>query len=308
MNKSYILRCSCLIAGLIFVGHQTFAEPVAGKRRIGVHSVEVTDGVATKINSEGKDKILSLQRVADSLGQQLIDRVHNTRKFDVVSRSDLNTILKDQDLQQFLTNPSDGNIAQAFMIAGCKYALIVTIDDFQDVNETLKFEGQQARAHKRTVRLSSVGKIYDTTSGLLLESANFQLSETGGTKIQAGTQRDSGHADGLLTGMAREMAHQIANRVADVIFPAKIISKIGRQVSINRGDGTNIALGQVWTVYAVGDKQIDPDTKEFLGYDEIPVGKVRISNITPMVSYAEIIEDFGVDKDQILRLSELSPN
>lgn len=290
--------------GVVLVGQASVAQTDSGKPTIGVHSVEVTEGLSKTADSLGEEKVLSLRRVADSLGQQLIDRIHNTRKFTVVSRSDLNTILKDQDLQRVLTDPSDANIAQAFKIAGCKYALIVTIDDFQDVHERLQFEGQQALAHKRTVRLSAVGKIYDTTSGKLLESANFQMSDKEGTKIQMGARRDSARADELLTGMARDMAHQIANRASDVIFPAKIIAKTGKMVTVNRGDGTGIERGQVWTAYAVGEALVDPDTKEVLGAEEIPVGKVKVVNVTPKFSQAEIIEDYGVDNLQILRLSD----
>ncbi|MDA1043830.1 MAG: hypothetical protein O3C57_01260 [Verrucomicrobia bacterium] len=304
MMNSRAFRFWSLILGFALIGQASVAQTVSGKPTIGVHSVEVTEGLTKTADSLGQEKVLSLRRVADSLGQQLIDRIHNTRKFTVVSRSDLNTILKDQDLQRVLTDPSDVNIAQAFKIAGCKYALIVTMDDFQDVHERLQFEGQQALAHKRTVRMSAVGKIYDTTSGKLLESANFQMSDKEGTKIQMGARRDSARADELLTGMSRDMAHQIANRVSDVIFPAKIIAKTGKIVTVNRGDGTGIERGQVWTAYAVGEALVDPDTKELLGAEEIPVGKVKVVNVTPKFSQAEIVEDYGVDNLQILRLSD----
>jgi hypothetical protein len=138
---------------------------------------------------------------------------------------------------------------------------IDTDDDFQDVQEELRFEGQQTVAHKRAVRLSAIGKIYDTTSGKLLESANFQLEEKEGVKLQQGVFRDGARADQLLTEMAREMAHRIANRTGGVVFPAKIMAKTGKLVTINRGDGTGIQNGQEWTIFAVGEELIDPDTR-----------------------------------------------
>lgn len=273
-----------------------------GKPSIGIQSVEVTAGVASTATDLGRQKQLSIQRAADSLGQQLIDRMHNTRKFTVVSRADLEVILQEQELQSVWTSPSDADVSEAFRIAGCKYALIVTMDDFQDVHEELRFEGQSAVAHKRTVRMSAVGKVYDTTSGILLESANFQLQEKEGVKIQTGTSRDGARADELITGMARDMAHQIANRVSDVIFPAKIIAMTGKMVTINRGDGTGIERGQRWSVYAVGEELVDPDTGESLGSEEILIGEVKVTNVTPKFSQAQITEDYGVDKLQILRL------
>lgn len=276
-----------------------------GKPTIGVHSVEITDGLAEVASSQSVAKRLSLTRAADSLAQQLIDRIHNTRKFTVISRGDLGALIKDQELQSVLTDPSDTNIAQMFKVAGAKYALIVTMDDFQDINEELRFEGQQSVAHKRTVRMSAVGKIYDVTSGRLLESANFQLSEKTGTRIQTGTSRDGDRADDLITGMSRDMAQQIATRVSDVIFPAKIIALTSGVATINRGDGTGIERGQIWTAYAIGPELIDPDTGESLGSEEIPVGEVEVINVTPKFSQARVTEDYGVDKLQILRKKRL---
>lgn len=304
MSKHIELRPIRLLAMWLvatLVPSVSMGQVAPGKPSIGIHSVEVTDGLQQTASSLGRDKELSMLRAADSLGQQLIDRVHNTRKFTVVSRGDLETLLKDQELQGLLGNPSDADIAQAFQIAGCKYALVVTMDDFQDVHEELRFEGQSAVAHKRTVRMSAVGKIYDVTSGQLLESANFQLSEKTGTKIQTGTARDSARADELITGMSRDMAHQIANRVGDVIFPAKIIAMTNDVVTINRGDGTGIEKGQVWTAYAVGEEMIDPDTGESLGAEEIPIGEIQVINVTPKFSQARILENYGIDKLHIVR-------
>lgn len=304
MSKHIELRSVRLLALWLLaalVPSVSMGQVAPGKPSIGIHSVEVTDGLQQTASSLGRDKELSMLRAADSLGQQLIDRVHNTRKFTVVSRGDLETLLKDQELQGLLGNPSDADIAQAFQIAGCKYALVVTMDDFQDVHEELRFEGQSAVAHKRTVRMSAVGKIYDVTSGQLLESANFQLSEKTGTKIQTGTARDSARADELITGMSRDMAHQIANRVGDVIFPAKIIAMTNDVVTINRGDGTGIEKGQVWTAYAVGEEMIDPDTGESLGAEEIPIGEIQVINVTPKFSQGRILENYGIDKLHIVR-------
>jgi hypothetical protein len=109
----------------------------------------------------------------------------------------------------------------------------------------------------------------------------------------------------LLVGVARDMADKIANRVTDVVFPAKIISKIDKQVTINRGDGTGIAVDQVWNVFALGNEMIDPDTKESLGRAEVKVGQVKINSVLPKVSTAEILgEDTGIAEGTIVRMSK----
>ena len=73
------------------------------------------------------------------------------------------------------------------------------------------------------------------------------------------------------------------------------------QQVFNRGDGTDIAVGQVWNVYAQGKELIDPDTGASLGREELRVGQVRIRRITPKFSIADVLEDTGIDQGAILR-------
>ena len=94
----------------------------------------------------------------------------------------------------------------------------------------------------------------------------------------------------------------MAARVADVIYPARIVSKIDRQVTISRGEGSGVAVGQVWEVFALGEEMLDPDTGASLGREELKVGQVRISRVNPKTSQAEIVSDSGIDKGALLRL------
>jgi hypothetical protein len=89
--------------------------------------------------------------------------------------------------------------------------------------------------------------------------------------------------------------------VADVIFPVKIIAKTDKTVTVNRGEGSGIAVDQVWRVFAVGKEMIDPDTKEVLGREEVEIGKVRIADVLPKFSRATVLEDRGIAEGAVLR-------
>ena len=105
----------------------------------------------------------------------------------------------------------------------------------------------------------------------------------------------------MMVAVSRDMAEKIANHVADVIFPAKIIAKRDKEVTINRGEGGGVAIGDTFNVFALGEELIDPDTKESLGREEVKVGKVKITQVNPKTSVADILDDTGVDKGAILR-------
>ena len=271
-----------------------------GKATLAVSSIKPTPSLAASVKP---DKKLEMGRIVESLDSQLIDRINATRKFDVVGRSDLNDIIKEQDLG------ASGNVdaktaAKAGKLTGAKYLLVTTVDDFQDYVEKATFEGTGRSATKRVFRLSVVGKIYDSSTGKLLESANFQTGNDAFKQIQEERNysvKDGELSDEMMVAVSRNLAEKIANHVADVIFPAKVLLKRDKEITINRGEGGGVAVGDTFNVFALGEELIDPDTKESLGREEAKVGKVKITQVNPKTSTAEVLEDTGIDKGAILR-------
>jgi hypothetical protein len=101
--------------------------------------------------------------------------------------------------------------------------------------------------------------------------------------------------------VSRSLAEKIAVHVADVIFPAKVISRRETQVMINRGEGAGVVVGDIFNAYAQGEEVKDPDTGEVLGREEVKVGKVKITEVDPKFSKADVIEDTGVGPGSVLR-------
>ena len=137
-----------------------------------------------------------------------------------------------------------------------------------------------------------------------MESTNLQISNKDILENRPNATRDGVPNDEILVSTAREMAEKIANRIANVIFPPKVVNKREKQITINRGEGTDIAVGQSWNVFAIGEELIDPDTKESLGKEEVLIGKVKILSVLPKTSTAEILEDLGIDKGAIVRQAQ----
>lgn len=270
------------------------------KATLAVSSIKPTASLA---NAVPANKKAQLNRILESLDGQLIDSFNATRKFDVLSRSDLSDLIKEQDLG------ASGNVdaktaAKAGKLAGAKYLLVATVDDFQDYVETATFEGTGRSATKRVFRFSIVGKVYDSSTGKLLESANFQTGNDEFKQIQQERNysvKDGELSDEMMVAVSRSMAEKIATRIADVIFPAKVLIKRDDTVTINRGEGGGVKEGDVFNVFALGEEMIDPDTKESLGREEVKVGKVKISQVNPKTSLASVLEDTGITQGAVLR-------
>src|ERR1039458_3669578 len=69
--------------------------PAQEKATLAVSSIKPTPSLAASVKP---DKKTEMGRIIESLDSQLVDRINATRKFDVVGRSDLSDIIKEQDL------------------------------------------------------------------------------------------------------------------------------------------------------------------------------------------------------------------
>jgi len=296
-NNSFHKLCLGLFAAAL-LPMLAFAQD--GKATIAVSSIKPTPSLDASVKP---DKKLEMGRIIESMNSQLIDRINATRKFDVVGRSDLSDILKEQDLG------ASGNVdaktaAKAGKLTGATFLLVTTVDDFQDYVETATFAGTGRSATKRVFRVSVVGKLYDSSTGKLIESANLQTGNDAFKDISENrdySTKDGNLTDEMMVAVARDMAQKIANHFADVIFPIKVLIRRDNQVTVNRGEGGGVAVGDTFNAYALGQELIDPDTKESLGREEVKVGTVKITQVNPKTSLAEIVDDQGIDKGAILR-------
>jgi curli biogenesis system outer membrane secretion channel CsgG len=276
------------------------ASPAFGqKQTLAISTVASTPSLKHAMETSGKGN--SLARVTEAFDSQLIAGVNDTKKFDIVGRSDLKDILKEQEIG------GSGNVdaktaAQAGKLTGAKYLLVTTIDDFEDSTERMEFKSLNKVGIKRKIRINAVAKIYDSTTGKLLESANIKTEKKDDRADDTSLNKNAELTDALLLDSVHETATKVANHVADVIFPVRVLVKHDTQITINRGEGGGVEVGQIWTAYALGDELIDPDTKESLGREETPVGKVKIVAVTANKSTGEAIEDTGINTGAILRM------
>jgi hypothetical protein len=298
MNTRFTPRWTAALAGLLLTITLGTAQSV--KTPLAVTSVQPLSALATSMAASGK--AASLTRVVESYDSQLIDRINASRKFEIVSRSDLKEVLREQELTgSGNVAPDDPDAAQAGKLAAAKYVLVATIDDFDDNTERMTFTNLNKVGLKRTLRLSTTAKIYDSTSGKLIESANVRL-ERKDDRMEAGDlQRTAESSDVLLLDITRQAAEQIATRLADVAFPIRVLVKRDAQLTLNRGEGTGIEPGQVYDVFVQGETLVDPDTGETLGREEVLIGKARIVRVHPKLATAEILEDFGINRGAVLR-------
>jgi curli biogenesis system outer membrane secretion channel CsgG len=261
-----------------------------GLKTVAVSKVKANPSVLA--SAEQANKTLSIARMLEAVDGQIISALQETRKFEVIARSDADALIEEA-----------AAAGRSFDFGEADYLVVVTIDDFQDIVQTANFAAIGKTAEKRLIRFSVVAKIYDAKTSKLIESANFQeeamdLSEQ---VSNITTDNNQSMTDGLLVGLTRTISEKVSNRVVDIAYPVRIIAKTGKIVTLNRGDGSDIAVGQMWEAFALGEELIDPDTGISLGREEVSVGTIRITRVSPKTSQAGIIDDFGIEKLGLVR-------
>jgi curli biogenesis system outer membrane secretion channel CsgG len=277
--------------------------PSPSKLGIAVPTVKALPAVVEKVAGYGQAN--ELAQIVQGLDAKLTDALQQTRKFEVRAHSELAKILGEQGAQDSGNyDLSDPNRAKPFKLAGIPYLALVQIDDFQDQVQTASFEGVGQKATRRQIRLSAVCRIFDTTKATLLESARLTISDFDfkNNPQYVVEQKGGDLTEAVVNVIADKMASKVAQKITDTIFPAKVLVVRDGVVTLNRGEGTDIAVGEIWEVSAPGELLVDPETGENLGFEEVPVGFVRVVSIAPKFSRASVCGmDRGVAKGCILR-------
>ena len=279
-----------------------FAVHAQNSNTLAVLAIQPLPTLTEKFTAAGKS--LSLRYVSEAMDGQFIASLNNTRKFKIMASSDLKQLIKSQDSQNSGNyNLDDPNTAKQFKLAGIKWGLVTTVDDFEDQTEKLQNNASRTLITKRTVRLGATCKIYDITKGELLEAPSTIFTETTSAETLIEASNNAQATDELLGRVTRKMAKWAAQNVVYKAFTVRVIAKTDRRVTINLGEEAGAVVGQVWNAYALGKEELKDDNGASLGYEEIPVGKVKITEVLPNKSSGEILDgDLGVAKDSVLHL------
>ena len=281
MKSRYLGSLS--IVGAVMLAVAGAQAQATGPATLSVEKIHAKPALHKSMEFSGK--ALALDRVTDAFDTQLMDRLNASRKFKVTAVSDQADLLK-----------AVNRANQPTEVKTLNYGLIATLDDFEDSTERMELKALNQVGMKRKIRLWVVAKIYNLAMDPpeLFETANIQVLKKDDRMDAAELQKNAELTDELLLVAVREAAQQISERVLNVAFPAKVLAKTDKTITINRGDASGAEVGQIWTVMSQGKTLTDPDTGEVLGREEGVVGKARVISVLPKLCTAELIE--GADK------------
>ncbi len=313
VGTSALMAATALVAPSAAQSPPTVA--VAEKPRLAIRAIAATPAVTAQAKVDGTDN--ALMQIEQGADVQLLSAIEATRRFEIVARADLPSIIKEQDLTQSgNVNVLDPQAARAFQLAGARYVATLTISNYQEVVEKTELLNQfgTSKAERRTINLQAVLKIFDSTTGSLFRSTQVTLSESAVNEIMPGVEQKGVKTNVVLGTVAKKLATDVANAIADSLSPARVIGYTLGQITFNRSAEGGVSVGQIYEVFVPGSAMIDPDTGEQLGAEEVHVGWARVTDAGARFSTAQAIEDRGIDRGAMLRLrtqglpADIDPN
>ena len=216
---------------------------------------------------------LELGKLLLKLNQSMVSYFTGTRHFAVLDRDFL-----DQRLDELasLMRPDvrleerarvGNTLAADYIVTG-----LVTDFDYSNRVETVPFTNERIKVARGNVGIQ--WRVIEASTGQIV------VSDT----ISQPLRSEASFSNG---GMA--LGERIAATVTGQIYPLAAIAFEDGRFLLAQG-GVTLHVGDRYQLVRQGKIRIDPYTKEQIGRDEILVGEVRISRVSPKMSYAEIVQ------------------
>ncbi len=231
--------------------------------------------------------------VSQRLTQEMISSITQTRKFSVLDRANNKAYKSEKDIILSKDAHKD-EILKLGNILGTDYLIVSTISDFRISNNSSisSLTGQE---------ISDL-QAFATIQYKIIAMATKQIKWSNTTTIDFVPTGNSDEQ--IFQNVLNKISSDITYEIIENIYPLKI-AKLSRNGSAIISQ--NLKEGAVYNVFDLGEKIYDEYTKEFLGYDEIQTGKIRITRSLPKVSYGQVIEG-DIKKGNVCRISKLALN
>ncbi len=254
----------------------------AHKRRKMVIVPSYTENVAFRVLKD----IKSPKDVSYNLSQELTNAITQTRKFSVLDRNN-NGAYKNE--KNFILSPDahKDEILKLGQALGTDYLVVSTIKEFKITQEKkyIKSIGQEVTKLKAFATVNYQILTMATRQIKWSNTVDFEFTPKGHNEQQ------------IFYNVLRKISKDLTNEIIENIYPIRIskVSSNGNAILTQTAP-----MGTIYDVFKLGDKIYDPYTKEFLGYDEIKTGTIKIVRSLAKVSYGEVI-DGDVQANSICR-------
>lgn len=234
------------------------------------------------------------------------------RQFSIVERDKLALVLKEQGLATSgALDPATA--AKVGQLLGVRYIVVGAVDSFTINNTragTNRLGGLAVNSVSAETTISM--RVIDTTTGERLVAVNAEGRVNKGGGAFRGTSLSRDAEWGLANEAAEKAADELVKKfvagnyasrfVAEGVntkLEGKVIKVDGDRAWINLGTSAGLKVGDRFTVFALGEALIDPDTGANLGSTDEQTGTAEV--IEAQEKFAVVRVTGKVDAKSVLR-------
>lgn len=231
------------------------------------------------------DDNVSDRRAADAtalaIQNRVIDYLTQTRRFAMIDR---NNIADTQTELNYIATSgmATRELARLGNKVGTDYLVVMIL---RELNTNI-----YQKKMKTNNRIKETKQVVGEVSVRILDVATSQIKFSDTILIQS--DRD-------YRSLAKDGGRVIGQTIQNAIYPARIVAIDGDMVTIGQG-GKTFVRNEIYELVQLGKRMIDPYTKESLGFQEIPVGKIKIERVQSKQSTGRIIEITLDDATQLI--------
>ena len=231
------------------------------------------------------DDNVSDRRAADAtalaIQNRVIDYLTQTRRFAMIDR---NNIADTQTELNYIATSgmATRELARLGNKVGTDYLVVMIL---RELNTNI-----YQKKMKTNNRVKETKQVVGEVSVRILDVATSQIKFSDTILIQS--DRD-------YRSLAKDGGRVIGQTIQNAIYPARIVAIDGDMVTIGQG-GKTFVRNEIYELVQLGKRMIDPYTKESLGFQEIPVGKIKIERVQSKQSTGRIIEITLDDATQLI--------
>ncbi|MDA9171453.1 CsgG/HfaB family protein [Alphaproteobacteria bacterium] len=218
-----------------------------------------------------------------NLQDKIIDLLTQTRKFAMLDRQ----FLKDQQKELNFINSPDvptEEMAKFGNNAGTDYIITGVLKDLKKKITTKKMQ--------------TTGKVFKNTK--YSAELNYRIIDVATTQVKFSDTTNITISSGSIKKLRNLVANKTAETILNSIYPIRVIDINNNSLTLGQG-GKSIKKNAEYNLVKIGERMIDPYTKESLGRKEQIIGKVKITDVQSKMSTAKLIKSKVKNIEELLK-------
>lgn len=230
---------------------------------------------------------LSSHAMADVVEQAIVNELVDSRRFTVLDR----TYIEQVDIEKELLESGDvpvSELARLGQTLAADFVLVGTLENIAGSVNTRRMRTRDVEFRSLEIDVQLSYRVIDPAT----KQVKFSRTESrsfGDNELTPIATSPSATTTTIAIEVGKMIGTTVGATVTEAIYPISVTAVTSTGVVLGQG-GESIVKGLVFEIYRLGDRMIDPYTKESIGRVEEWVGTVEVTRSTNKQSYAKLVK------------------